>query len=1346
MKQNFSVKLSLLKAALLCSVATTSVHAADVTTWGGLATTEDINIKEDIEATGTPKVISLTASTDQTIDGEGHSIIGASGYSFSINNTATITFKNLGTYSTGTSSDSTFSYKDLSNTVQYVKINASVNAFPKYVITRYKDNVALNIENSVFTNNSSRIIGLSGSTETLNIKNSVFYGNSSTVNGSMIDGNGTINIENSIFQDNHNLNDDGGIYDGNAMVNIKNSYFFNNSSVTHGGVINQYAKTLTVENSRFEGNYSAKEGGAICLDGNIDSASIKDSQFINNHNGGAYYDGGAISSAGGYIGIVDNVLFEGNNAISKGGGLYGGMTKKQKAKPAILMKSAIFRNNEASTGGGYYTDGSSSGPRQNYTYITDSEFTNNLATATGHYMEWDIPIGGGMTSATGVPMVINNTVFSGNIADPTGPDYSAGGGVYFAGGSASFPLKTVDTTFTNNSALEGGALFVDNADAAIIADTKDVVFSGNKASANTDTYNAGDDIYFQANNYGALSLNADENRKLVFNGSVASYTGSDAAVEMNINNSGITYNTYDGTTETEVTAGTAGEIQFNNKVGDEEGNIFDINLYGGTLSIGQNSTVNSGVTNPDGFINNNNFYVKGASTLNTANGIIGEFAPVTFNINAALQYELDIDLANTASDKLGAVTDMSDGSLSLSKLNVISDTDGANVKVTYSDANIGGALKDGYTITTSTATYDVTAGNDDTGSYLLFTRGEDVGGLPAAIKNGADTYSITNDQDEVVMAWTTNDLSADLTINANKHAIKTESGLDGINVGSDYTLTVNNLSDMNGFNYAVSNEGTVVLANSTISDKIINDGTLNVNESVSLGMVSGSGVMNINADHNLTTAVSGNTVNVNSGTLSGTNYLASDTNLNVLNGTVNIDNSATTVKTATFGANSTLALTVNSLSDHGSLTAETITVAEGAKLKATLAQGIVKNGETATLQLLSANNTDFNNFADSFDNNMYHFEKADKNGKYIVTSTGSAEDIVIENGGQQWVADAAKAYVDSNSFPAETIGADIANKLAALAQNDAVNLISEIKALAPTEMPVIHDHVINDSTRLFRAVDSYLRGYRDPMGVSAGDTFSDASIWAKPYYGKSKVSSNNAFEKQKSYNKGIIAGIEGKLNPDLKLGFGLHYDETKIDMLRRDLDVDTVVGFMYGEYQMSDWFINGLASYGVSDYDEEKLALGSRYTGSYDVYTTSLATTVGYQFKYFIPEVGVRYYHIKRDDYTDTAGQDVHTSNANYMRSVAGVRYVQNYGMFSPDIYLGMSYDLKSLKDNTFVALSNGSSYIVEGEKLPRLGYEFNLGLNTFLNDNIVLGASLMGLYRKDYREYTGVLRLKYDF
>lgn len=53
---------------------------------------------------------------------------------------------------------------------------------------------------------------------------------------------------------------------------------------------------------------------------------------------------------------------------------------------------------------------------------------------------------------------------------------------------------------------------------------------------------------------------------------------------------------------------------------------------------------------------------------------------------------------------------------------------------------------------------------------------------------------------------------------------------------------------------------------------------------------------------------------------------------------------------------------------------------------------------------------------------------------------------------------------------------------------------------------------------------------------------------------------------------------------------------------------------------------------------------------------------------------------------------------------------------------------------------------MIKGERLPRLGYELGIGVDAYLNDHVTLGTSIMGSYRKDYQEYTGFVRLKYDF
>ena len=1096
-----------------------------------------------------------------------------------------------------------------------------------------------------------------------------------------------VTIDNVVYRDNINETLNITLQDVTNTSSITNTIFYGNTDATdHKAILTLGKGTFEIDNLIFDSNEA--EQGIEFFSGT--TTNINNSIFQNNTQDGynhSYYDYGTLQIGSGVVNI-NNSQFINNHTIINDGGAISVTNGLQS------VINSVFKDNSAGNTGGAIWD---------------------MGHMTIHYYD--------------------NVTFEHNQSP-------YGGAIYTAIAS---DITFVDTNFTNNIANEGAAIYSERTNLNIFANTKDVTFSGNTANNTTDTYNGGAAVYYDVRNQTgfAFNINAASGKKVIFDNTIAAYGSVD--VIMNINKSGLSYNDINGNP---VTITNVGEIQFNDKVGDESGNIFNINLYGGTLSIGQNATLNAGFANPDGLINNNKFYVKGNAVLNTANAVIGSFAPAVFNIESGntLEYKMDVDLSGSGSSDTLTITS-NEGTLKLSSFNVIADADVTDLAIKYSASNVSGAVKDGYTITTSTANYDVTAQNDASGSYVVFTKTGSGGGLPNAIQNASNAYSITSDADEVISAWSgTNSLLADLEINGNNHGFTTSNGLDGINVGNTLALTMNNVSDMTGFNYAFANEGTVNLTNTTISDDIVNNGTLEINNNVTLGALSGTGTANINADHEVSGAWSGNTVNVKNATLSGVNNLGADVSLNVIGGTIALNNQKATVKSADFDASSTLALTINSSSDYGNLTADTITVANGATLKATLAQGIVKDGQSVTLQLLKADNTDFNNFTDSFDNNMYHFEKADKNGNYTITQTNSGGDVVIEDGGQQWVADAASAYIDGNSFEPGTVAAEIADKLASLAQNDVDALITEIKALAPTETATVQGQSVEEASRLFKTVDSYLRGERDPLGISSGDILTDVDIWAKPYFGQSRISKSHNIASQKTLSRGIITGVEKKLDKTLKVGVGLQYDSTDIDAKRRNTDISTVVGFVYGEYKPSQWFINGTLSYGQSGYDEYKYALGSKYKADYDVRMTSVAAVSGYQFKYFTPEAGLRYYHITREAYRDTASQYVHASTSDYLRATAGIRLAKDYGIYRPDVYFGLAYDVTTPKNNTLVNLTNGTNYVVKGKRLSRMEYELNLGLNAHLTDKTTIGASYMGAYRNGYQEHTLIFRFKYDF
>ena len=187
------------------------------------------------------------------------------------------------------------------------------------------------------------------------------------------------------------------------------------------------------------------------------------------------------------------------------------------------------------------------------------------------------------------------------------------------------------------------------------------------------------------------------------------------------------------------------------------------------------------------------------------------------------------------------------------------------------------------------------------------------------------------------------------------------------------------------------------------------------------------------------------------------------------------------MKNVTFADNSTLSLKINGFDDseHGLLNvSDSLTIVDGTKLRATLAQELVadtQKGEENRITLIKvADSADWDNSGGDFTaehdlddgqniavdkNNMYEFKKSDDEaGTYVVTKLKTAAEIAEEETLESldsWVAESASAWVDSASFAKGSISADVADKLADLAQNDATGLVEAVKTLAPTENAVV---------------------------------------------------------------------------------------------------------------------------------------------------------------------------------------------------------------------------------------------------------------------------------------------------
>lgn len=467
-------------------------------------------------------------------------------------------------------------------------------------------------------------------------------------------------------------------------------------------------------------------------------------------------------------------------------------------------------------------------------------------------------------------------------------------------------------------------------------------------------------------------------------------------------------------------------------------------------------------------------------------------------------------------------------------------------------------------------------------------------------------------------------------------------------------------------------------------------------------------------------------------------------------------------------------LTVASLNNHGAITAsDKITFVGGnaedgysngtnknINLNVTMKNGLVKKDETTNLTLLTATNGFEGNFNKiNVANNRYKFEQTEA-GKFKVTGTATGEDIAKESGGSVNNAATAAAWVDGDSFKAGTQAALVAEKLNELSQKVGSEqaYVAALTAVAPEVAPMVQQTQSETANQVFGAVGTRLTGgsvSTGSEGMSSGDGSSDAAVWVQGMFNKSKLDDTSKAKGFDADSNGVALGIEKYINKDVKAGIGYAYTNTDIDGFMRSTDVDTHTAIVYGEYKPSNWYVNGIATYGWSDYEENKNVAGVGVKADYDVETFGLQAMTGYDMQVngfgLTPEAGLRYVHIKQDGYKDSADQRVSANDSDILTGVIGAKISKDFelsnGMnIKPEARIAATYDLFNDDVNSVVTLANGSAYAVDGEALDRFGMEFGAGVTAEVNAQVELSLGYEGKFREDYQDHTGLLNAKYKF
>lgn len=355
----------------------------------------------------------------------------------------------------------------------------------------YKTNVPQNNINITSDLTATQLVGVAGSSIT-DIDGGGYNFNGGNYNGFTVSsessiyfansGNFTISGQNATIENSVNSfyqSGRGAVFSNvGGDLTIENSAFSNNSSRYGGGVFYQTnSGNLNISNSAFQNNSVTRSNGGVIYNQYRTTANIDGSYFQNNS---AVNYGGVVFNDGNLN--ITNSVFNANTA-SSGAAIYNSNT--------VTMSDVYFvGNNGTDSVGAVYTTGMMD--------ITNGTFENNTGETGG---------------AIGVYGIIGDVLYT-VVKDSTFTNNSAtyGGALYNWDDT-----YIIDSSFSNNTATDGGgAIFNINA-LFLIAQNSDIEFTGNTSSGESNA------IYTTE----MLGINAAENQQVIFNDKI---TGSGSIV------------------------------------------------------------------------------------------------------------------------------------------------------------------------------------------------------------------------------------------------------------------------------------------------------------------------------------------------------------------------------------------------------------------------------------------------------------------------------------------------------------------------------------------------------------------------------------------------------------------------------------------------------------------------------------------------------------------------------------------------------------------------------------------------------------------------------------------------
>lgn len=323
------------------------------------------------------------------------------------------------------------------------------------------------------------------------------------------------------------------------------------------------------------------------------------------------------------------------------------------------------------------------------------------------------------------------------------------------------------------------------------------------------------------------------------------------------------------------------------------------------------------------------------------------------------------------------------------------------------------------------------------------------------------------------------------------------------------------------------------------------------------------------------------------------------------------------------------------------------------------------------------------------------------------------------------------------------------NDLLDKAQGKAEEIKQILREIAPDTSTSGSKTASNTAKSVINVINSRFGGGSLRRGRSGGDyTVGQTAVWAQGMMNYAKLDTDNGFN---THSNGFAAGFEANFTDSFKAGLGYAYTSTDISTERSKTDVKTHTGFVYGEYKPNKAYINGVVSFGRSDYDDTTRSLS--LTSAYKTDTIAAQIAAGYKAGIVTPEAAMRFTNVKQKAYTDAMGAKMEEKTSDTWTGVLGAKIGKDFTLranskigLSPELKVAATYDFARDDENRTVTLPDGSSYTATGEAMERFGVEAGAGVTVSIANSAEIALTYDGKFKKDYQDHTGMVNLKIKF